>query len=123
AGRVGANDAAAVRQEFVEPVRGDDREERRTERDEQVSADPCLAFPELALEADCSTEPTGDREPRERLPTGERRDLTHEELQWPPPGTAAAPQSRPLRDRAARRGGRVRTAPSRPSPAPSRSAR
>ena len=43
---------AAAGQELVEAVRGDDREERRAEPDEQVRAQPGLAVAQLALEAD-----------------------------------------------------------------------
>ena len=48
------------RQELLEPVRRDDREERRAERDEQVRADPGLAVAQLALDADRRAEPRGD---------------------------------------------------------------
>jgi hypothetical protein len=42
--------------EVAPAVCGDDREERGSDRDEKVSAEPRLAFPNLALDADRSAE-------------------------------------------------------------------
>src|SRR6185437_7922069 len=99
------------------------REERGAERHEQVGADSRLAVTELALDADRRAEGTGNREPEERLPAAERRDASQQELQWPPPGSAAGPRSRPPRGRAARRVARGRTGLSRRWTAPRRTAR
>jgi hypothetical protein len=51
-----------------------DREERRADRHEHVRAEPRLAIPQLALEADCASEDSGQRQPEESLFPGERRD-------------------------------------------------
>ena len=52
-----------------------------------------------------------------------RRSASREVQRRPPAGTAADPRCRPPRDRAARRAGRGRTGPSRPSTEPRRTAR
>ena len=55
--RIGSDDRPAADEELVEAVGGDDREERRAERDEQVRADAGLAVAQLALEADRAPSP------------------------------------------------------------------
>ena len=90
--RVGRIDAGAAREELPEAVRGDDREQRRAERDEQVRAQPGLPVAQLALEADRAAEHGREREPEERRPSRERRDASREEHRSLRAGAARAPR-------------------------------
>src|SRR5581483_10688068 len=84
--RIGADDVRAARQEVVETVRRDDREEGGAERDEQVRTDAGLAIADLALDPDGRAERRGDGEPQERVPAAEGGDATREEHRSPPAG-------------------------------------
>ena len=126
--RVGAHDGAAARQELVEAVRGDDREQRRAETDEQVRPEPGLALAQLALEADRRRRarrraraagrprPSRGSEPLRRR-SNDRR-LEGGALRF---GDLLDPLGREVDQRVEAR--RARTARARPSPAPRRGAR
>jgi hypothetical protein len=63
----------------VEPVRRDEREERGSERDDEVRPQARLALAQLALEPDRTAEQRSDRETQQDVrpfELGDRRDKT-----------------------------------------------
>src|SRR5437868_3669815 len=104
--------------EFAKAVRGDEREQRGAEGDEDVRPQPCCLLVQLALETDHAAERGRDGEANERALPAERRETRHAA---PPPPAAAQPlcaRSRRTRDQAAPPARPARTARAPPLPAP-----
>jgi hypothetical protein len=72
----------------VEPVRGHDREQSRSDRNEEMCPEPRLTLAELALDPDQPPEDSGEGEPQERLAPVERGQLREERRRAPPPARA-----------------------------------
>ena len=76
---------AAGVEETLEPVRADDREERGTERHEQMRSQAGLALAQLALDTDHPAEHGRKREPQEGFVPVQCRERANRELQQPLP--------------------------------------